>query len=99
MDLRTRPCARDYSFPTNDLSVDPLTMLTVAHLRKEFDRVVAVDDVSLTVNRGEIFGLLGPNGAGKTTTIRTVLNIIRPDAGTITFDGKHFTPEMWNLIG
>ncbi|MEX2090449.1 MAG: ATP-binding cassette domain-containing protein [Bacteroidota bacterium] len=74
-------------------------MLTVAHLRKEFDRVVAVDDVSLTVNRGEIFGLLGPNGAGKTTTIRTVLNIIQPDAGRITFDGKHFTPAMWNLIG
>lgn len=74
-------------------------MLTVAHLRKEFDRVVAVDDVSLTVNRGEIFGLLGPNGAGKTTTIRTVLNIIQPDAGTITFDGKRFTPETWNLIG
>lgn len=74
-------------------------MLNVSHLRKEFDRVVAVNDVSLTVNRGEIFGLLGPNGAGKTTTIRTVLNIIQPDAGSITFDGKPFTPEMWNIIG
>lgn len=74
-------------------------MLNVSHLRKEYDRVVAVDDVSLTVKRGEIFGLLGPNGAGKTTTIRTVLNIIQPDAGTITFDGKHFSPEMWNIIG
>ena len=74
-------------------------MLNVSHLRKEYDRVVAVDDVSLTVKRGEIFGLLGPNGAGKTTTIRTVLNVIQPDAGTITFDGKHFTPEMWNIIG
>jgi len=74
-------------------------MLNVSHLRKEYDRVVAVDDVSLTVKRGEIFGLLGPNGAGKTTTIRTVLNVIQPDAGTITFDGKHFSPEMWNIIG
>lgn len=74
-------------------------MLNVSHLRKEYDRVVAVDDVSLTVNRGEIFGLLGPNGAGKTTTIRTVLNVIQPDSGTITFDGKHFSPEMWNTIG
>ena len=74
-------------------------MLNVSHLRKEYDRVVAVDDVSLTVNRGEIFGLLGPNGAGKTTTIRTVLNVIQPDSGTITFDGKHFSPEMWNIIG
>jgi len=74
-------------------------MLKVANLRKEFDTVVAVDGVSLQVQRGELFGLLGPNGAGKTTTIRTVLNIIRPDSGAITFDGKPFSPEMWNIIG
>ncbi len=74
-------------------------MLTVRNLRKEFDAVVAVDGVSLDVRRGELFGLLGPNGAGKTTTIRTVLNIIQPDGGVITFDGKPFTPEMWNIIG
>jgi ABC-2 type transport system ATP-binding protein len=74
-------------------------MLTVRNLRKEFDSVVAVDGVSLQVQRGELFGLLGPNGAGKTTTIRTVLNIIQPDSGEITFDGHPFTPEMWNLIG
>jgi ABC-2 type transport system ATP-binding protein len=74
-------------------------MLKVANLRKVFDTVVAVDNVSLDVRRGELFGLLGPNGAGKTTTIRTVLNILQPDSGTITFDGKPFTPEMWNTIG
>mgnify|MGYP001562128766 CR=1 FL=1 len=74
-------------------------MLKVVNLRKEFDTVVAVDGVSLEVQRGELFGLLGPNGAGKTTTIRTVLNIIRPDSGEITFDGKPFSPEMWNIIG
>ncbi len=74
-------------------------MLTVRNLRKEFDTVIAVDGVSLDVRRGELFGLLGPNGAGKTTTIRTVLNIIQPDSGSITFDGKPFTPEMWNIIG
>ena len=74
-------------------------MLTVRNLRKEYDTVVAVDGVSLDVHRGELFGLLGPNGAGKTTTIRTVLNIIEPDAGEIAFDGKPFTPEMWNIIG
>jgi len=44
-------------------------------------------------------GLLGPNGAGKTTAIRTILNIIAPDSGTITFDDKPFTPAMWNVIG
>jgi ABC-2 type transport system ATP-binding protein len=74
-------------------------MLQVRNLRKEFDSVVAVDGVSLRVERGELFGLLGPNGAGKTTTIRTVLNIIHPDSGEILFDGKPFTEEAWNLIG
>ncbi|MBM4160581.1 MAG: ATP-binding cassette domain-containing protein [Ignavibacteria bacterium] len=74
-------------------------MLKVTDLRKAYDTVVAVDGVSLEVQRGELFGLLGPNGAGKTTTIRTVLNIIAPDSGTITFDGKRFSPEMWNIIG
>jgi ABC-2 type transport system ATP-binding protein len=74
-------------------------MLKVTNLRKEYDTVVAVDGVSLEVNRGELFGLLGPNGAGKTTTIRTVLNIIQPDSGTITFNGNPFTREMWNSIG
>ncbi len=74
-------------------------MLRVTNLRKEFENVIAVDDVSLEVQRGELFGLLGPNGAGKTTTIRTVLNIIQPDSGEITFDGRAFHPEMWNIIG
>jgi len=74
-------------------------MLKVTNLRKEFDTVVAVDGVSLEVQRGEMFGLLGPNGAGKTTTIRTVLNIIKPDQGNIEFDGKPFTVETWNTIG
>jgi ABC-2 type transport system ATP-binding protein len=74
-------------------------MLKVENLRKEFDTVVAVDGISLEVQRGELFGLLGPNGAGKTTTIRTILNIIKPDGGSITFDGKPFIKEMWNIIG
>jgi ABC-2 type transport system ATP-binding protein len=74
-------------------------MLRVASLRKEFDTVVAVDGVSFEVQRGELFGLLGPNGAGKTTTIRTVLNIIQPDSGEISFDGKPFLEAMWNTIG
>ncbi|HEY4613141.1 MAG TPA: ATP-binding cassette domain-containing protein, partial [Bacteroidota bacterium] len=74
-------------------------MLKVKNLRKEFDSVVAVNGVSFAVKRGEIFGLLGPNGAGKTTTIRTVLNIIQPDSGEITFDSLPFREETWNLVG
>ena len=74
-------------------------MLSVNNLRKAYATVVAVDGVSFDVQRGELFGLLGPNGAGKTTAIRTILNIIAPDSGSITFDGKFFTPAMWNIIG
>lgn len=55
----------------------------VSHLAKRFGSVQAVADVSFVVEPGEIFGLLGPNGAGKTTTIRMMMDIFKPDAGTI----------------
>ena len=61
----------------------------VSHLAKRFGDTQAVADVSFTVEPGEIFGLLGPNGAGKTTTIRMMLDIFKPDGGTISvFGGK-----------
>ena len=74
-------------------------MLTVSHLRKQYNTVLAVDDVSLSVNSGQILGLLGPNGAGKTTTIRMILNIIEADSGTIDYNGKPFDDSVRNLIG
>jgi ABC-2 type transport system ATP-binding protein len=74
-------------------------MLRVSGLRKDFATVRAVDGVSFEVKRGEIFGLLGRNGAGKTTTIRCVLNILRPDAGEVLFDGLPFSNETRNLVG
>jgi ABC-2 type transport system ATP-binding protein len=74
-------------------------MLKAVHLRKEYSTVVAVDDVSFEIVRGEIFGLLGPNGAGKTTSIRIVLNILEPDAGTVTYDGRPFSDSVRNQIG
>ncbi len=61
--------------------------LEVHHVSKTFAAVQAVDDLSFTVNPGEIFGLLGPNGAGKTTTIRMALDIIKPERGEITVLG------------
>lgn len=74
-------------------------MLVVENLKKEYKDVVAVDDISFQVNEGKIFGLLGPNGAGKTTAIRTILNIIKPTSGSISFDGKKITTEFANIIG
>ena len=57
--------------------------LSISHLRKTYWPVVAVDDVSLEVRQGEIFGILGPNGAGKTTTVECAIGLRRPDSGTV----------------
>jgi ABC-2 type transport system ATP-binding protein len=57
------------------------TAIRVAHLAKRFGDVVAVDDVSFEVARGELVGLLGPNGAGKTTTLNLLTGLARPEAG------------------
>lgn len=65
----------------------PLPVLSVDGLAKEFGRMVAVDNVSFHVERGEIVGLLGPNGAGKTTTIDMVLGVLEPTAGKIRIEG------------
>ena len=59
----------------------------VAHLRKTYGTLAAVDDVSFTVAEGEIFGILGPNGAGKTTAIECVIGLRQPDAGTVRLLG------------
>ena len=61
--------------------------LCVADLRKKYGAITALDEVSFTVNRGEIVGLLGPNGAGKTTTINIVLGVLEPTAGRVDIDG------------
>ena len=61
--------------------------------------VEAVRGLDLAISVGECFGLLGPNGAGKTTTIRTILNIIKPDRGSILFDNKPFNDDIQNKIG
>ncbi|MCC6350030.1 MAG: ABC transporter ATP-binding protein [Candidatus Eisenbacteria bacterium] len=62
-------------------------LVEVEHLRRDFGAFRAVDDVTLSVDRGEIFGFLGPNGAGKTTTIRMLCGLLRPSAGRGTVAG------------
>jgi len=64
------------------------TVLEVRNLVKRYDGFTAVDDLTFEVRRGEIFGLLGPNGAGKTTTIRAIMDIFKPDEGTIVVLGR-----------
>ena len=67
--------------------------LEITGLTKRFrDGQLAVDDLSLRVERGQILGLLGPNGAGKTTTLRALMGLVRPQAGTITIFGRRVHP-------
>ena len=61
--------------------------LEINHLSKKFGTLIAVDNISLSVMRGEIFGLLGPNGAGKTTTIHMISGLLAPDRGEIIING------------
>lgn len=66
-------------------------VLEVSALRKSFGRALAVDNVSLTVRRGSLFGFVGPNGAGKTTTLSMVTGLLRPDAGSVVVSGT----DVW----
>lgn len=62
-------------------------MIEIRHLTKRYGAFTAVDDISLTVSRGEIYGFLGPNGAGKTTTIRILAGLSLPSSGEVRIDG------------
>jgi len=76
-----------------------MQVVEVTSIAKSFGSTQAVADVSFTVERGEIFGLLGPNGAGKTTTIRIILDIFKPDSGSVAVLGGSLTEEKKALIG
>ena len=69
-----------------------MNILELQNLKKYFATQKAVDDISLSVERGQIFGLLGPNGAGKTTLIRMITGIFYPDEGSIILDKKRLDP-------
>ncbi|HKG15968.1 MAG TPA: ATP-binding cassette domain-containing protein, partial [Pyrinomonadaceae bacterium] len=73
--------------------------LRLERVTKRFGDFTAVDDLSLTVRAGRVYGLLGPNGAGKTTTIRMIVGITAPDEGAVELFGRAVTPETQNRIG
>jgi len=81
------------------LEGDQMSQVEVSHISKSFGNVEAVRDVDFEVGKGEIFGLLGPNGAGKTTTIRVMLDIFKPERGTVSILGGPMTENKKDLIG
>ncbi len=72
-------------------------ILTAEHISKSFTNHRALDDVSVSVPRGQVYGLLGPNGAGKTTLIRIINHITAPDTGLVTFNGHPLTDDVTNI--
>ena len=76
-----------------------MNQVQVTHIAKSFGDIEAVCDVDFEVGNSEIFGLLGPNGAGKTTTIRVMLDIFKPERGTVSILGGPMNEEKKDLIG
>lgn len=77
-------------------------VISTSRLTKAFDKLVAVNDLHLEVQRGDVFGFLGPNGSGKTTTIRMLLGLIRPSVGSISMfglDNSTHLPEILSRVG
>ena len=73
--------------------------VSIDNITKRFGDFTAVNQLSLAVYPGRIYGLLGPNGAGKTTTIRMIVNIMVPDSGRIKVFGQELTPSLQDRIG
>jgi sodium transport system ATP-binding protein len=72
-------------------------MIQVTELRKIFGHVMAVDGMTFSAQRGEIFGLLGPNGAGKTTSLRMIYGLLRPTSGSLTVAGMDVNEQPLNV--
>ena len=68
-------------------------MLNIEHLTKRYGEKLAVDDLSLHIAPGEIYGFIGHNGAGKTTTLKSAVGILQFDEGTITVNGTSMTDD------
>ncbi|HET9979315.1 MAG TPA: ATP-binding cassette domain-containing protein, partial [Ktedonobacterales bacterium] len=78
------------------------TLVETQGLTKRYGSSRGIEDVSFTINEGEVFGFLGPNGAGKTTTIRTLMGLLRPTAGSARIGGLDCwdqSVEVKRLVG
>ena len=96
----TAPSAAASTAPS--ASTKPRSAVEITHLRKTYGPLVAVDDVTLSVAEGEIFGILGPNGAGKTTTVECAIGLRSPDSGTIRLmglDPQTQRDEIHEIVG
>lgn len=76
-----------------------MNVVEIKNVVKAYADKVAVDDISLSIGQGEIFGLIGPNGAGKTTTIKMMMDIIKPDSGEITILGEKLSEATKEKLG
>ncbi|NCC78075.1 MAG: ABC transporter ATP-binding protein [Clostridia bacterium] len=72
-------------------------MIEMENLKKSYGKLLALDNLNLAIEEGEVFGLLGPNGSGKTTAINCMLSLLHYDAGNIRIFGEEMTPESYDL--
>ncbi|MDA0779770.1 MAG: ABC transporter ATP-binding protein [Bacteroidetes bacterium] len=76
------------------------TILNVTNLTKKFGRLTAVNELSFTIEKGNVYGILGPNGSGKSTTLGMILNVVNPTSGTFSwFDGTQNTHQALKRVG
>ena len=73
-------------------------IITTQHLTKKYKSFVAVNDVSIHIRKGSIYGFLGPNGAGKSTTMKMLLGLTAPTKGSFTIDGKRFPADRLSIL-
>lgn len=73
-------------------------MITTKHLTKKYKNFVSVNQVSLHIRKGSIYGFLGPNGAGKSTTMKMLLGLTAPTEGSFSIDGKHFPEDRMDIL-
>ncbi len=73
-------------------------MITTEHLTKKYKNFISVNNVSLHIRKGSIYGFLGPNGAGKSTTMKMLLGLTAPTKGNFSIDGKHFPEDRLEIL-